>query len=273
MTPPKPHAPQKPAQKTPPALQRLSPTSKRPRIVLNAVEGWGKTTAGAHADGAAILMADGETGYETLVQAGRVPSVPVATVSSWADLIGLIDAIQAEPGDVKNVVLDALGGFERMCHTHVCKRDFQGDWSERGFLGFHKGYEMSVNEWLILLARLDRLRTAHDIGIIMLSHSRIRPGRNPLGEDYDRYETEAHPKTWGVTAKWADAVLFGTFYTVTKRDGQRAKGIGGADRVLYTEHRDAFDAKNRFGLPPVIDIPNDPTTVWETIIGAINAGR
>ena len=255
-----------------PRLANLTPTAKPPRIVLNAVEGFGKTSCAAHADDSAILMAAGETGYETLLQAGRVPSVLTVTIGLWSDLLGVLDALIDKPLGIKTLALDAIGGFERLCHQHVCDRDFRGDWGEKGFLGYNKGYELSVTEWLKLLVRLDRLRDEHNIGILLLSHCKVKMFKNPLGEDYDRYISDVHEKTWGSTHKWADAVLFGNFFTVIEKNrpaDKRGKGVGGVDRVLYTEHRDAFDAKNRFGLPPVLDIPDDPTQIWTTISQAI----
>ena len=61
-------------------------------------------------------------------------------------------------------------------------------------------------------------------------------------------------------------MLFGKFVTITEKSKTGViKGIGGTDRILYTERRDAFDAKNRYGMPAEIDIPNDPAKTWETI--------
>ena len=65
-------------------------------------------------------------------------------------------------------------------------------------------------------------------------------------------------------------MLFGNFFTViddekkAKRQG-KGKAIGGTDRVLYTERRDAFDAKNRFGMPTEIWLPDNPAESWTTI--------
>ncbi|HUW30151.1 MAG TPA: hypothetical protein VM223_00910, partial [Planctomycetota bacterium] len=64
-------------------LGRLEPTFQPPRIVLNAVEGWGKTSTAAFSPKPAILMAAGETGYQTLLGAGLVPEVDTAFANSW----------------------------------------------------------------------------------------------------------------------------------------------------------------------------------------------
>lgn len=249
-----------------------SAMASAPRIVLNAVEGFGKTTLGAYAPNPAILMSRGETGYVTLKNAGRVPDADCIELTTWKDTIQIIDDLTDASDKHGAVVFDALGGFERLCHEFVCARDFQNDWGEKGFGAFQKGYDVSVAEWLQLLVRLDRLRTTRNVPIVFLSHSRVRPFKNPLGSDFDRYIADCHEKTWGVTHKWADCVLFGTFVTVALEDkkSKRVKGVGGDDRVIFTQRRDAYDAKNRYGMPAQLDIPDEPASMWSTVWDAIN---
>lgn len=258
------------ATRTAPRLARVEAGFPPPRIVLNAVEGFGKTTIGAYAPEPALLMARGETGYRTLLGAGLVPSVDAADIETWSDLLGVLDEMIAGPGAHKTLVLDAMGGFERLCHETVCTRDFGGDWGEKGFGSFQKGYDVAVNDWLQLLSRLDRLRAAKGTIVLLLSHCKVSTFKNPAGPDYDRYISDLHHKTWGVTAKWADAVLFGNFFQVVEeKKGRRAKGIGGTDRVIYTERRDAWDAKNRYGMAEQIDLSGDPAESWDTLWRAI----
>lgn len=268
--PPTRPAPFNPTQSRPvaavPSFQTLSPTATGERFILMAVEGWGKTSVAAQAPGAAIIMARGETGYETLLNHSRVPSIPAAKADTWDGLLALLDQIATNPGEIKNLALDAMGGLERLCHEHVCARDFGGDWGERGFGSFQKGYDVSVTDWLGLLNRLDRIRET-GVNIWLLSHVQVRSFKNPAGADFDRFEAACHAKTWGVTHKWADAVLFANFRTILNKEKgeQRQKGIGGTDRVVYAERRDAFDAKNRHGMPPEIDIPGDPSEAYQLI--------
>lgn len=243
-----------------------------PRVILNAVEGWGKTTYGAHAPNPAILMSRGESGYVTLRSRGLVPDCDCVELDRWADVLGQVDDLEADIGNHGSIVLDALGGFERLCHEFICARDFGNDWGEKGFGSFQKGYDVSVAEWLKLLTKLDRVRAAHGIPIVFLSHSRIRPFKNPLGADFDRYIADCHEKTWGVTHKWADAVFFGTYVTVVVDDKKtkRGKGIGGTERVLYTTRRDGYDAKNRHAMPDQIDMPDDPSSTWRLVWDAMH---
>lgn len=252
-----------------------------PRIVVNAVEGWGKTTIQAFAPKPAILMADGETGYLTLLAAGLVPVVDRVMLSSWPDVLAVVDRFIAEDTGHKTLCFDALGGFERLCHAHVCARDFGGDWGERGFNSYQKGYDVSVNDWLQLLQRLDRIRNERGITIVMSSHCKVKTFKNPMGADYDRWVSDVHDKTWSVTSKWADAVFFGNFFTVVEggklatgdKAGRKGKATAGTQRVVYAQRRDTYDAKNRYGIAESFDMPDDPSQGWNTIWAQITNGK
>lgn len=246
-----------------PKLARIPVGISAPRIVLNAVEGFGKTTFGAFAPNPAILMARGETGFATLRQKGRVPDADAVELTSWNNVFRIIDTLAG--GQYDTIVIDALGGFERLCHEHVCARDFNNDWSEKGFYSYMRGYEVSIPDWIQFLYRLDALRAARNCSIILLSHAKARTFKNPLGPDFDRYTADCHEKTWGVTHKWADAVLFGTFVTVTQEKKGRTKGIGGTERVIHTQRTDGYDAKNRYGMTQQIQLPDDPAQMWPTV--------
>ena len=263
----------RPASSTRIQMSTEAPPPRGLRVVLNAVEGWGKTSCAAFATSPAILMAEGETGYETLLQHGRAPNVPRDKIANWESLLTYLHELASGcPFDL--LALDALGGIERLCHALVCEREFKNEWGEKGFSGFRRGFDVAVSEWLKMLQALDAIADG-GTHILLLGHVLVRSFKNPLGPDYDRFTGDTDPKTTAAaTGRWADAVLFGTFRTIVDTGAlggkpKRGKGIGGQDRVLYTQHHDAYDAKNRLGMPPEIEIANDPAALWSTIIGAI----
>lgn len=268
-----PAAPPKPA---PPTVRigKAAPMLP-PRIILNAMEGWGKTSLAANAPEPVILMARGETGFETLRGHGRVPDVDCGTIGDWPSLLGYLDSLSQKPLHYKTIVLDALGGYERLCWETVVRRDFKGNWGDDGFFAFQKGPGLAVRDWLELLPRLDVLNRQGAM-ILILSHATVGPFRNPTGRDYDRYQADCRKETWAATVKWADAVLFGAFeqMLVDVKGASKPKASDRvSDRVLHTTRTEAWDAKNRYGLPDSIDIPNDPMRGWETLSAALIAGK
>jgi hypothetical protein len=117
-------------------------------------------------------------------------------------------------------------------------------------VGFGKGYNAALDRWRDMLSRLDTLRDRRGMNVILLAHSWIKTFRNPEGDDFDRYELKLHAKTSGLIKEWSDAVLFAAYETLTATDkSKRTRGISTGARIVHTERRAAFDAKNRFELP------------------------
>ena len=112
------------------------------------------------------------------------------------------------------------------------------------------------------------------MSVVMLAHSLVKPFHNPQGEDYDRFVLDMHHKTWGVTHKWADMVLFLNYFTVVaKEKGGKAKGKGGQSRNMHTEYQAAFEAKNRHNLPAEIDMGKSGRDAYNNLADAIKAAR
>lgn len=247
-------------------------------MVIYGPPGIGKTSVGAATPSPVFLVDNQEDGINTLkasrLVAEDIPVLPPAT--AWEDVLGQLDALAAGEHTYKYLVIDTFGGLERLCHEYVCRRDFKGDWGDKGFASYAKGYEVSLPEWRMMLNKLDRLRTDRGMGVVALAHSLVRPFKNPEGEDYDRFIADMHHKTWAVTHKWADMILFSNYYVeVDKgRTGrERAKGKGGQVRFFNTEHHAAYDAKNRHGLPAEIAMGDSGKEAWENLRNEIKAAR
>lgn len=240
-----------------------------PKILLYAVEGWGKTTFATHAPNPVVIMSREETGYLTLLGEGRVPLCPHAVVNTWPEVLGAMDALAREPGTMKTLILDALGGFERLCHEYVCAKDFSNDWSNAGFTGFAAGNRASIRELLLLISRLEKIRS-QGIAVIILSHVKKETTRNPGVPEYDSWAPAIAKETYAEVGRWADTILFGNFTSAitkgkTDKDKGRASLYGGGSRVVFTDKRDAFAAKNRYGMELEIPVPDDPEASFAVI--------
>ena len=91
----------------------------------------------------------------------------------------------------------------------------------------------------------------------------------PLASAYDRYQLKINDKAAALVREAADAVLFARFETELVRDGSneraKAKVRGEGVRIMYTESRPGFDAKNRFNLPFVMPLD------WKAFGAAVRA--
>jgi hypothetical protein len=222
-------------------------------------------------------MTRSETGLLTLIDAGQVPeTVHFPELATWVDLLAAIDALTTEPHDYRTLVIDTLNGAERLCHEHVCQRDFGGNWGRDGFTAYMTGYDVALAEWRRFLDALDRLRATRCMSILALAHTKITPFRNPEGADYDhRYTVDLHHKTWSLTHMRADLVLFANFVAhvdARKGDG-KSKAKGRSRRVIYTTRTAAYDAKNRHGLPEQLDAGHSAAEAWAKFVAALQAGK
>jgi hypothetical protein len=247
------------------------------RHIIHGVEGVGKTSLAANMPAPVFIQTRGETGLETLIDSGRLPEVPHwPECQDWDELRGAIVELTEHDHSYKTLVIDTVNGAERLCHEHVCRRDYGGDWGERGFTGYMRGFEVSLGDWREFLTLLDRLRETRRMGIVGLCHTKVKNFRNPEGPDYDRYQPDMHDKTWSLTHKWADTVLFLNFETFVSNDKdpkKKGKATGSQTRLLYTERHAAYDAKNRHGLPGEIELGGSGADAWSNLKAALAAGR
>ena len=231
--------------------------------------GIGKSTLAGNIPGIVVQPFGREDTWSLLKQAGAVPAdLPVLPrATKWLDLMMNLNALASEEHAYKGVAIDTATCAESLCHEHVTDSQFGGSWDS--FMAYHKGYEIAANsDWVDLLDKLDACRD-RGMSVVLLGHTRVAPFKNPEGEDYDRFQPDLHKKTAAALTRWADAVLFANYYTEVE-DG---KGKGGKSRVLYTEYSPAFAAKNRLGLPPVLDMGSNGTEAWSILVGAIKEAR
>lgn len=253
------------------------------RYVIHGVEGWGKTTFGAHFPKPLFIQTRQETGLETLIDAGRLGEIPhFPECMDWPTLLGSIDALTEEAHEYKTFVLDTLNGAERLCHEHVCTRDFGGEWGDKGFASYGKGTLVSLGDWREFLGKLDRLRFEKRMTVVLLCHTKVATFKNPEGPDFDRYQPDCSKETWSLTHKWSDVVLFGNYEVIVaggtlgdaSKAGRKGKAAGQRQsRMLYTERHASYDAKNRLGLPEEIEMGSTPSEAWANFAAAVKAGR
>lgn len=225
------------------------------KIVLYAPEGWGKTTWASNAENPVFIST--EDGIKNIkVQAFPEPQ-------TWSDLFDAIEALRSDEHEYKSLVLDTADWSEHLCHQFIMKRDNKTSIED---YGYGKGHVIAGEEWTRLISPLDKLRKEKMMNIIVLAHCAIRTFNNPAGENWDRYELKTDRRISSLLKEWADCVLFGNYDVAVdvKKGQQKGKGYGG-DRVIYTTHSAAWDAKNRYSLPDTI--PSEPSAFWDVVKG------
>jgi hypothetical protein len=222
-----------------------------------------------------------ETGLWTLMEAGQVKSDIAHFPEPATRLVHLYAALRnlQEGGHPhKALAVDAGTGIQTLLQEKVCQESFKGSWEQFNAYGGEMASKLVAKEWESVLREFDAVRES-GMGVIMLCHSRVVNFRNPEGPDYERWESLTKHE-WNRVYDWADIVTFGGFEVTTDKKDKRksdaetkAKATGGQVRVIHCQRNAAFDAKNRHGLPPMIECGDSAAEAWQNFITALKAGK
>jgi hypothetical protein len=244
--------------------------------VFHGQGGIGKTTFAAHSPSPFFLLSPGETGLHTLIDGGLVKEIPNIEVAAWEDTMAVIGELTTTDHAYRTLVMDTADGMEKLCNQHVCDTEYDGNWGEKGFMGFYRGFKVTANRpWREMLAALDKLRETKRMGIILLAHTGVGNFRNPEGPDFDQYVPSMYKDAWELTFGWCDLCLYGQreVFAEKEKGERKAKASGSDRRVMFTEYRPFAHAKNRHNLPAEVDMGNSGQEAWDNFIGAIAQGK
>ena len=227
---------------------KVGPTDSALRVLLYGQEGVGKTTWANEAPGALFLSCEDGGGDLDLAR---------IQCNTWGEFRDYVKQILRDgPEGYKTLVVDTINGFERLLFEYIC-RSAKVDSIEEVAGGFGKGYTRAAEEMSGLQQDLDKIRSKHNLPIILLGHAHVKAFNDPNGPSYDKYELRMNAKTAAIWSAWVDAQLFAC-YDVTVKGGRRNGSLtdptqkGKAtevSRVIYTTKDAAYDAKNRYNLP------------------------
>ncbi len=215
------------------------------RILLAGVEGVGKTTFAADSEKPIFIAA--EDGVSHL----DVESFPEPR--TFADVIAAIRTLTRDEHGYRTLAIDTVDWVEPLVWRAVCD---ENGWDNIEAPGYGKGYNVTADKWRELLRALEELQAAKGMEVILLAHTTIRPFSNPAGQDYSRYEVKLHRIAAALVKEWTRVNLFAVHEEFTKRDKSelKVKGVSTGRRVMHTERSAAWDAKNRYNLPPELPL-------------------
>lgn len=213
------------------------------RLGLAGTEGIGKSTFAASAPSPIFIPA--EDGMPPSLD--HVPRFPKPVTLD--DVYDIFQELRTQQHEHRTLVIDTLDALHGLVEAFVCARN---NWPNIEAPGYGKGPIAAANEWRKILSELDEIRTAKGMEIILLSHVQIKTFTNPTGPDYMRYQLKVQERSAALVREWCDAFLFAIYEDFPQKDGQgkpNRKAVSDGARVVYTERRAAWDAKNRYGLP------------------------
>lgn len=237
-----------------------------PRILLYGVQGIGKTTMLAQAPNPIMVQTeDGEGVID-------IPRFPLAR--SYEEVMEALGILCETEHNYNTVCMDSLDWFEPMVWAQVVKENptaskSGGTAASIESYGYGKGYKMALDCWRSYIDTINYLRNERGMMVIQTAHSTIKRFESPESDAYDKYELKLHHLASGLLQEHSDIVLFANYKVgVTEEksgfDQKRKRAVGSGARVLYTQERPAYAAKNRYGLPE--SIPFDAAGhYWNTL--------
>lgn len=234
------------------------------RILIYGPDGVGKSTFGADAPNPIFLGSEDGTSNMDVTRFPKPRNID--------DIFTAIANLTTEAHEHKTLVIDSLDWMEPMLWDAICVKHKKNSINDVGG-GFGKGYEEANNEWRALMRGIEMMQEKRQMNVIAVAHSQIKPFTDPeKNAAYDRYQLKLNEKAAALWREFVETVLFANFKTFVKdTDERKAKAFGDGARVMYTERRPAWDAKNRLGLP--FSLPLDWNEYQKAVLGGKNTSK
>lgn len=241
-----------------------------PIICMYGDEGIGKSRFASNAPNPVFIFTENSQG-----------NLDVANwhVTSYEEVMEAASTLLEEEHDFKTVVFDSLDWFEPMVWRYLIS---QQPTTEKGKpvvnledYGFGKGYKYALDYWKDFIDLVEQLRTKRNMAVIFLAHPTLTKISPPDGDSYDSWTLKLQNSD-KVSAKdkiteYCDMVLFANWKSARTEEelgfgNTRSRAIGRGERIVHTEKRPAFDAKNRYDLPEAIQVKDkDWGDLWDVI--------
>lgn len=247
------------------SLNRLS-DPKPPRIVIYGPHGVGKNTFLASAPKPVLI--DIEGGHPS---GSPIDAFPQA--KTFQDVIDAMGALYSEDHDFETLGVDSLDWLEPLVWAETIRRNNETpgakQWNSIEDAGYGKGYVATLDVWRDYFEAVNALRNDKGMAVIQTAHAEVKRFDSPETEPFDRYQIKLDKRASALVQEHADMVLFANFKTAvtTTEVGMKriARGVGAGTRVIYTEERPAFLAKNRHRLPSELPLS------WDALAAAMTA--
>lgn len=237
-------------------LQKKGGRDHPPLIAVYGTGGIGKTSLALEFPDPLYLCVEGE---EPPTDIEYTP----APIESYADLMdpdeGYFAQLLTTEHDFKTVIVDSVDAFERLVWQHTCRRNGWDsiDSNDKGSpTAFGKGYLAADEEWVDYVAAA-RAVARSGVHVVQILHSEAKSFNDPLVDSYDRYKPKLQKRAVDIISEKSDALLFiNRRQTLKAADkgiggkGQKPVGMSGEERIIYTDERAGFLAKNRLNMPP-----------------------
>lgn len=253
------------------------------RVLIYGVPGVGKSTLASQAPNPLFVGAEEGSGHINTNRLAPVDWVDYMDLLDWFATSNAVNPVTGKP--YETLVLDTADAVEKMAIDYCCLRDngtkdavkkydrntwVDGKANLDGY-GYGGGPKVIEQEWIAMLAKFDVARRKRGVNVVMVAHSDNFKEKNAAGDDYGIIAPQLLKYNRDQSTAWSDAVLFCEYGRTEiqeaehSKDGKqigKAKVVTSGKRIVHAERGGAFVAKNRLGLPSVIEMS------WKVIADA-----
>lgn len=223
------------------------------KVVIYGVEGIGKSTLAAQFPDPVFIDVEGGTAQLDIARINPDENDPDKPWN-WKLFMDTLKEVAKTKDLCKSIVIDTADWAEKLCISYILKRD--GKRSIESY-GYGKGYTVLKEEFQKFLDVCDSIITSGK-NVVITAHAIMRKQELPdEAGAFDRWEMKLSKQVSPLLREWSDTLLFLNYQTKTIQDGDgkfAKTKASGERRVIYTTHTAILDAKNRYGLPPVVGL-------------------
>lgn len=212
--------------------------TKALKVFVYGPEGIGKTTFANNFPQPVYIDTEGSTNF--------IDSQKLPDPTSWTMLLEELEYLKTTSGIARTIVIDTMDWAENLAKQHLMAKN---NWDAIDASSYGTRYVALADEIGKLLNKLSELVDLN-YNVVLLAHSDTKKHELPdeMGA-FDRYVLKLERRDASLVKEWADMILFANYKTTIISDSKtNSKKATGGQRMMYTTHKPAWDAKNRLGL-------------------------
>ena len=165
-------------------------------------------------------------------------------------------------------MIDTADWAEELAKQHLMAKH---KWQAIDQTDYGTRYVALSNEIIRLLRGLEMVKNA-GMNVVLTAHAVQKKFELPdqVGS-FDRYVLKLEKRDAALIKEWCDMLLFANYKTTVVASGSGSKKATGGQRVMYTTHMPAWDAKNRLGLPD--ELPFEYEAIKDKFLAATEGAQ
>ena len=208
-------------------------SNRSQRVVIYGSNGIGKSTLAAGFPGPVFVDTEDGTSH---LDVHRIP------VKNYDTLCKALEELRKCELPCETIVIDTIDRVELFLREIVCK---EHRISGMEGLPYGKAYHFLIEKFNEFLTKYLDALIFEGIHVVVVGHTNIKRVQFPGMDAFDRWELRLHTGCANRLKEWSDHVLFLNWEMRVIENEGKPKGVGGKERVIFTNHSAAHDAKVR----------------------------